>query len=78
MNGKSAPYLDFAVWGPYGHRIAKKVQMTGMVIGHKGELKNVEIFGPSSFADGEQCFRVFRTACLMINAVSLSTFLPVP
>jgi hypothetical protein len=51
LNGNTAPYVDFAVWGPYVHRIAKKVRMTGMVIGQKGELKNVEISGPSSYTD---------------------------
>jgi hypothetical protein len=73
LHGTTAPYVDFAVWGPYGHRIAKKVRMTGLVIGHHGELKPVEIFGPACVEDWEQCFHVFRTGCLMLNAVALGT-----
>ena len=73
VSGTSAPYVDFAVWGPYGHRIAKKVRMTGMVIGHKGELKNIEIYEPACVADCEHFWFLFRTGCLMLGAVSLST-----
>ncbi len=51
VDSPSAPYVGFAVWGPYGHLIAKKASMTGMVIGRKGELKNIEIYGPACFAD---------------------------
>ncbi len=49
------------------------MRLTGLVIGHQGELKPVEIYGPSGFDDWEQCYHVFRTGCIMLNAVSLST-----
>ena len=72
LQGSGPPYVDFAVWGPFGHRISKKMKMTGLVIGSKGELRQTECFGPSSFSDWEQSFRVWRTGCLMLNAITSS------
>ena len=65
-------YVDFAVWGPFGHRISKKMKMVGLVMGPKGELHQTECFGPSTFSDWEQSFRVFRTGCMMLEAISSS------
>jgi hypothetical protein len=72
LQGEGTPYVDFAVWGPYGHRIARKVKMSGYTTGPQGELRHVECYGPPSFHDWEQSFKVWKTGLLMFNAVSLS------
>jgi hypothetical protein len=72
LQGSGPPYVDFAVWGPFGHRISKKMKMVGLVMGPKGELHQTECFGPSTFSDWEQSFRVFRTGCMMLEAISSS------
>jgi hypothetical protein len=73
LQGTGPPYVDFAVWGPFGHRIAKKMKLSGLVIGAKGELRQTECYGPASYHDWEQSFRVWRTGCLMLNAISSAT-----
>lgn len=54
------------MWGPFSHEEA------GYVIGPKGELKVTECFGPGTFHGWERRFNVWRTGCLMFNAISIS------
>ena len=72
FSGSSAPYVDFSVWGPFGHRITKRVKMQGMSINSAGELQPVELFGPGTFDAWDACFRVWRTGCIMLGAISTS------
>ena len=73
LRGTGPPYVDFSVWGPFGHRIAKRVKLSGMVMKPGGELAPVELFGPENYEQWEACFRVWRTGCLMLEAFTLST-----
>ena len=41
-----APSVDFAVWGPHGHRIERKLRLTGQTFSSDGTLRSVEIAGP--------------------------------
>ena len=73
LHGAGPPYVDFAVWGPFGHRIAKKNRLQGVVLGPKGELVPTEVYGPSNYHDWEQCFRVWRSGMLMLGAACTAT-----
>jgi hypothetical protein len=72
LGSSGPPYVDFSVWGPFGHRIAKKMKLTGLILGADGNLQTKECFGPSTFLDWEASFKVYRTGCIMLNAVSIS------
>ena len=62
-----APYTDFAVWGPFGRRQAKVLKYTAMVwVGN--ELVSRQLSGPSCFITWRRCWRVFRTAMILIKA----------
>lgn len=36
-------YVDSRVWGPFGHRISKRVNLSGMHISSNGEVHPVEL-----------------------------------
>ena len=67
------PYLDFAVWGPHGHRIARKLRMTGQVLDNDGTFRTVEIAGPPNLEVWLDSFEVMATAFLMLDVVDLGT-----
>ena len=69
----AAPYCDFAVWGPHGHRIEKRIRLTGQVFGSNGQLQTKEISGPPSFEVWEQCYAVMMTAFTMLDICDLGT-----
>ena len=48
-----APYVDLAVWGPYGRRLAKRIKLSGMVTGPGGTLRPLELSGPPSYGTGK-------------------------
>ena len=71
LAAQAPPYVDFSVWGPFGHRIQKKVKLNGLTLSASGELHPVELYGPSDFATWDSCFRVWRTGMLMLGAATL-------
>ena len=67
---KSAPYVDLAVWGPFSHRLATCIKLSGMVIAADGQLKLTELSGPPTFEDWEMGFKVFKTVSSMCGQLS--------
>jgi hypothetical protein len=63
------PYVDFALWGPHGQRIEKRVRMQGVKIKPDGSIGVCEINGPVTFDDWCQCYSVFRTGAIMLEAI---------
>ena len=72
VDAQGPPYADFGIWGPHGYRILKKIKMRGLRISPSGELATVELAGPGSFEQWDACFRVFRSAAVMLNMLSPS------
>ena len=60
--GGGVPYADFAVWGPYGSRIEKRMKFRSSFLDAGGEWKSIEVPGPSSFGVWEECWSVFEAA----------------
>ena len=48
--GGGVPYADFAVWGPYGSRIEKRMRFRSPYLDTGGQWKSIEVPGPSSFS----------------------------
>lgn len=67
------PYCDFSVFGPYGHRMMKKIKLSGLTIGTDGHLKTVELQGPQNIAMWLQSYQVLSNALVMLDAVDLGT-----
>ena len=73
VESKDIPYLDFAIWGPHGHRTARKLRLIGQVFDSNGSLRTVEIAGPPNLEVWLDCFAVMATAFLMLNIMDLGT-----
>ena len=69
----AAPYVDLSIWGPFGHRLQRKLKASGMVMGPDGVLQNIQFYGPPNVESWQAGFAVFRTGCIMLGEVSLST-----
>ena len=65
------PYTDFAVWGPYGHRIERKLKLQGVTIGRDGVIRTVELQGPPNITNWLASFNVLITALVMTKAIDL-------
>ena len=70
FKGSSPPYVDFAIFGPFGRRIQKKLKMSGMVIGASGALQQQALLGPPTVDDWKASFMVFRTGAIMLGQIS--------
>lgn len=62
--GQKPPYVFLSVWGPFGHRISKRVKVSGMTI-------NADC--PSTFAAWNQSYQVYRTGAVMFGAMTSPT-----
>jgi len=66
LNADRAPYADFALWGPFGRRQQKLMKYSAMVwVG--GQLEYRQLAGPPSFSAWRKCWRVFRTAMVLVR-----------
>ena len=72
VDAKAAPYCDFNIWGPHQYRIMKKLKLQGMVLMPGGEMKHIEISGPSTFPLWEGCYDVLETGLVQLDVVRLA------
>ena len=69
MAAGSSPYVDFALWGPFGKRLAKLRKFDAQIF-VDNELKTKTLQGPSDFEAWMISWRVFRAAMIMLEAAS--------
>jgi hypothetical protein len=65
---RCSPYVDFAVFGPFGNRVRKAMSHKGLVFGPNGTLIMEEFRGPPSIVEWNACWRDFQTAMIMLDA----------
>ena len=65
-----APHTDMAVWGPYHHRLAKKIRLKGVRLNSVGEIVPVEINGPPDFEAWRESYGAFKTGRIMFGQIS--------
>ena len=73
VSGGGVPYADFAVWGPYGSRIEKRMKFRSSFLDVGGEWKTIEVPGPASFEVWEECWEVFQAAAIADGLASQAT-----
>eukprot|EP00435_Cladocopium_sp_Y103_P055167 s446_g18.t1 len=71
MSVGQPPYTDFSVFGPFGHRMMKRIKLSGCNIERDGSLRTVELYGPPNFGAWLQSYNVLLTALVMVDAVDL-------
>eukprot|EP00435_Cladocopium_sp_Y103_P060722 s646_g22.t1 len=69
------PFADFAIFGPYGHRIEKKLKLSGVAIGRDGVIRQVELQGPPNIGTWMASYNVLSTILVMRKAVDLGVLL---
>ena len=68
----AAPYADFAIFVPYGQRALKASKFRSFVLTASGYITK-ELPGPSNFTQWRTCFRLLKTAMIMLDAVGLAS-----
>ena len=53
------PYVDLAVWEPYGRRIQRKLRFSGQVLVAQGILHTVQLYGPPTVCEWQACWAIF-------------------
>lgn len=69
------PWADFAIFGPFGRRIERKVKLTGMTMGRDGQMRQVELHGPPNIGAWLASYNVLMTILIMKCAVDLGVLL---
>ena len=70
LTSKTAPYIDFAVFGPHGLRLLRRLTFSTFAMNSQGEWQRRELPGPPSFEAWFEIFRVVRTTFLLLSAVT--------
>ena len=65
----SPPYVDFAIFNPYGSRMSKIRKFTAQVW-IRNQLETKHLHGPGSFDDWLDCWNLFRVAMVSLLAAS--------
>lgn len=71
----SVPYRDFAIFGPYGMRVMKKVKLSGVTLGRDGSVKSQEFHGPANITHWIASYTVLQNVLVMMDAVDLRNLL---
>jgi hypothetical protein len=66
-----APYVDFAVWGPHGNRLVRKLKLHGVSFASDGSLIPVEVSGPPDLDQWMKSYMCLRTALVSWRLVDL-------
>jgi len=72
LQGKQAPYVDFAIFGPFGRRQSKLLRYTAQVFVN-GQLQTRQLKGPEGFEQWRAAWRVYRASMIMLGAARPST-----
>jgi hypothetical protein len=68
----STPFVDFAVWRPYGARFGRLLKFSTYQLLATGGYQTKEINGPASFDEWRKSWRVFAFAMIVLKAATRS------
>ena len=66
----SAPYADLAIWGPFNRKVVRAMKFVAWLPQPDGTYIKKDIPGPANFSSWLTSWRVFRTACIMLDVVA--------
>ena len=75
VKSRAPPYVDFAVWGPHGYRLQRKLRLTGLQLTAGGDIRQVELSGPPTYGMWERCYKCLKTGLIMLKAVGIAKIL---
>ena len=66
------PFADFAVFTPFNRKLQRVMKFRTWIPNGEGGFTAKEIPGPANYHQWLTCYRVFRTAMVMLDAISLA------
>ena len=72
---KQPPYVDFAVFVPFAKKHLKAQRYQSFVMQEDGSFLAKMVAGPACFDHWQACFRVLRTALIMVEAINLANLM---
>ena len=66
-----APYVDFAVFNPYGARLHRTKDVDAQILGADGVMITKRLAAPSSFDAWEACWKLFAASMVSLGAASV-------
>ena len=72
VRNDQAPYTDFAIWTPYERKMSKVQRCRIYTPLGDGTFLQKDLPGPGALQAWKASWAVFRTACLMLNLISLA------
>ena len=73
LDADMVPYVDYAIWGPHGSRMEKKMKLGGQVWQANGTFRYIEIAGPPTIEVWNDAFDVMQTAFVFLDVLDLGT-----
>jgi hypothetical protein len=67
------PTVDFAVFGPHGKRLMRKLTFSALKANERGEWVKTELSGPGGIEQWERCYKTWRYAMLLLRAATIET-----
>ena len=71
LDNDLVPYVDFAVWGPHGGRMMRKLKLHGVTFSSDGSLIPMEVNGPPGYDQWLGSYLCLRTALISWQAIDL-------
>ena len=75
LDTNQTPFVDFAIWGPFGSRIRKKLKFQGLTLNKEGDLVQTEVYGPPNLLAWKASYQVFSNCMIMLDAADLGALL---
>ena len=69
----STPYADFSVFLPFGKKALRSYRYRSYIAQPDGSFLMKEIPGPASYGQWSSSFKVYKTAMMMLDTLSLAT-----
>jgi uncharacterized membrane protein YgcG len=71
LSADSPPYVDFAVWGPFGLRLLRKLFFVAFIPQGDNSFVRKELPGPPDFESWWASYRVFRSVALLLGFLDI-------
>ena len=69
---ETAPYVDFAIYVPFGHRALKASKFRTYVLTSTGYATK-ELPSPATYNQWRICYRLLRTSLIMLDTAGLAS-----
>ena len=66
-----APYADFALFGPHGKRLQRRLTFSSFRLSDGGQWVKVELPGPSCYDQWLRCYKTWKVCMLLLEAASV-------